>query len=78
MKMRVEVLPSESAQDMDICGYQVADLEDIELHWEDSDLNMDVVFRPSIDNSFFPLTFNDLAVGSRAEIPILIGEKQEK
>ena len=34
---------------MDASRYQVSDLEDIEIHWEVSDLNMDAVLRTRID-----------------------------
>ena len=32
-------------QDRDTSGYQVSDLEDIEFHWENPDVNMDAVFQ---------------------------------
>ena len=49
MEMRDEVLSSVGAQDLDTSGYQVSDLEDLEFNWENSQLDMDAVFRPSID-----------------------------
>ena len=50
--MREEVLSSVGAQDLDTSSYQVSDLEDIEFNWENSQLDMDAVFRPGIDNPF--------------------------
>ena len=47
-----EVLSSVGAQDLDTSRYQVSDLEDIEFNWENSQLDMDAVFRPGIDTPF--------------------------
>ena len=57
MEMRDEVLSSVGAQDLDTSSYQVSDLEDIELNSENSQLDMDAVFRPSIDTPFCPTVF---------------------
>ena len=54
-EMRKEVLSSVGAQDLDTSSYQVSDLEDIEFNWEDSQLDMDAVFRPGIDTPFSQL-----------------------
>ena len=43
------------AQDLDTSSYQVSDLEDIEFNWENSQLDMDAVFRPRIDTLFLKL-----------------------
>ena len=59
MEMRDEVLSSVGAQDRDTSSYQVSDLEDIELKWEGSKLDMDAVFRPSRDTPLSPTTFDD-------------------
>ena len=53
--MRDEVLSSVGAQDLDNISYQVSDLENIEFKWENSQLDMDAVFRPSIDTPFLKL-----------------------
>ena len=63
IEMREEVLSSVGAQDLDTSSYQIADLEDIEFNWEGSQLDMDAVFRPSIDTRFSPTTFDDLLMG---------------
>ena len=47
-----EILSSVGAQDLDTSGYQVCDLEDIDFHWEDLDLNMDSVSQPSKNTLF--------------------------
>ena len=63
---------------MDISSYQFSDLEDIEFNWEDSQLDMDAVFRPGIDSPFSPTTFDDLSMGGSVENPIVLDEEQEK
>ena len=80
MGMPDEVILSVGAQYMDTSGYQVSDLEDIEieLHWVDPDLSMDVVYQPGIDTLFSPSDFNDSEIDSRAENPNMIDEEQNK
>ena len=50
MEMRDEVLSSVGAQDLDTSSYQASDLEDVEFNWENSQMEMDEVFRPGIDS----------------------------
>ena len=76
MEMRDEVLSSVGAQDMDTSSYQVSDLEDIELNWEDSEL--DAVFRPGIDTPFSPTTFDDSSFERSVENPIVLDEEEDK
>ena len=79
MEMRDEVLSSVGAQDLDASSYQVSDLEDIEFNWEDSQLDMDAVFRPGIDTPFSPTTFDDLLMGDGSvENRIVLHEEQDK
>ena len=79
MEMRDEVLSSVGAQDLDTSSYQVSDLEDIEFNWENSQLDMDDVFRPGIDTPFSPTVFDDLLMGDGSvENPILLDEEEEK
>ena len=73
-----EVLSSVGAQDLDTSSYQVSDLEDIELNWEDSQLDMDAVFRPSIDTSFSPTTFDDISMGGSVGNPIVLNKEEDK
>ena len=51
MEMGDEVLSSVGAQDLDTSSYQVSSLEDIEFNCRNSQLDMDAVFRPGIENS---------------------------
>ena len=79
MEKREEVLSSVGAQDLDTSSYQVSDLEDIEFNWEDSQLDMDAVFRPgNIYTPFSPTTFDDLSMGGSVENPIVLDEEQDK
>ena len=79
IEMREEVLSSVGAKDLDTSSYQVSDLEDIEFNWENSQLDMDSVFRPGIDTPFSPTVFDDLLVGDgSAENPIVSDEEEEK
>ena len=52
MELGDEVLSSVRAQYLDTSSYQVSDLEDIEFNWENSQLDMDAVFRPGKDTPF--------------------------
>ena len=77
-EMREEVLSSVGAQDMDTSSYQVSDLEDIEFSWENSQLDMDAVFRSGIDTHFSPTTFDDLLMGDGSvETPIVLDEEED-
>ena len=79
MEMRDEVLSSVGAQDLDTSSYQVSDLEDIVFNWEDSQLDMDAVFRPGIDTPFSATTFEDLLMGDGSvENPIVLDEEEDK
>ena len=79
MEMRDEILSSVGAQDLDTSSYQVSDLEVIEFNWENSQLNMDAVFRPSIDTPFSPTVFDDLLMGDGSvENPIVLDEEEDK
>ena len=79
IEMREEVLSSVGAQDLDTSSYQASYLEDIEFEWEDSQLDMDAVFRPGIDTPFSPTTFDDLLMGDGSvENPIVLDEEEDK
>ena len=79
MELRDEVISSVGAQDLDTSSYQVSDLEDIVFNWEDSQLDMDAVFRPGIDTPFWPTTFEDFLMGDGSvENPIVLDEEEDK
>ena len=78
MEMRDEVLSSVGAQDLDTSSYQVSDLEDIDFNWENSQLDVDAVFRPGIDTPFSPTTFDDLSMEGLVEYPIVLDEEEDK
>ena len=81
-EMTDEVLSSVGAQEgSDTSGYQVsaaADLDDVELYWENDQLDVDAAFRPGIDTPFSPTLFDDLEMGGSAENPILLDEEEDK
>ena len=79
IEMREEVLSSVGAQVLDTTIFQVSDLEDIEFNLENSQLDMDAVFRPGIDTPFSPTTFDDLLMGDGSvENPIVLDEEEDK
>ena len=78
MDMRDEVLSLVGAQDLDTSSYQVSDLEDIEFNWENSQLEMDAVFRPGIDTPFSPTNFDHLSMEASVENPIVLVEDEDK
>ena len=79
IEKREEVLSSVGAQDLDTSSYQVSDLEDIEFNWENSQLDMDSVFRPGIDTPFSPTTFDNLLMGDGSvENPIVLDGEKDK
>ena len=75
MKMRDEVLSCVGAQDLDTSSYQVSDLEDIEFNWENSQLDMDAVFRPRIDTPQRIATYDDLSMEGSVENPIVLEDE---
>ena len=79
MEMRDEVLSIVGAQDLDTSSYQVSDLGEIVFNWENSYLDVDAVFRPSIDSPFSPTTIDDLPMGEGSvENPIVLDEEEDK
>ena len=78
MEMRDEVHSSLGAQDLDTSSCQVSDLENIEFNWENSQLDMDAVFRPGIDDPSSPTTFDDLSMEGSVENPIVLDEEEDK
>ena len=66
------------AQDLETSNCQVSDLEDIEFNWENSQMDMDAVFRPSIDTQFSPITIGDFSLEGSVENPIVLDEKEDK
>ena len=66
------------AQHLDTSSYQVSDHEDIQFNWENSQLDMDAVFRPGIDTPFCPTTIDDLSMEGSVEKPIVLDEEEDK
>ena len=78
MEMRDEVLCSVGAQDSDTSSCQVSDLEHIEFNWENSQLEMDAVFRPGTDTPFSPKIFDNLSREGSVENPNVLDEEEEE
>ena len=78
IEMRDEVLSSVGAQDLDTSSYQVSDLEDIEFICENSQLEMDAVFRTGTDTPFSPTIFDDLSMEGSVENPVVLDEEEDK
>ena len=77
--MREEVLSSVGAQDTDTREYELSDLEDIELSWDDAAVDMDSVYRPGIDTPISPSIFDDFQMnGSTNTNPIPKDGEEEK
>ena len=62
-EMREDFLAGAGAQDLDISGYELSDLEDMDFVWENPQLELDAIFRTWIDTPFSPTAFNDLEMG---------------
>ena len=75
MEVRDQTLSSVGAQDLDTSSYQVSDLEDIEFNWENSQLEMDAVFRSGIDTLCSSTTFDDLPFGGISWKPSCFGRR---
>ena len=76
--MRDEFLSRVAAQDVDTSGYQVSDLDHFDFFWENSQLDVDAVFRPGVDTLFSPTAFDDLEMGGSAKNPILFDDEEDK
>ena len=74
MEMGNELLSSVGAPDMDTSGYQVSDLDNVEINWENDQLD---VFKPGIDTPSHPSKFNEFSDGFNRENPLLIDEDQD-
>ena len=74
-----EVLSSVGAQDTDTRGYELSDLENIELIWEDPAVDMDSVYQPGIDTQFSSCFFEGFQMeGSTAANPMIVDSEEDK
>ena len=64
------------AQAINTSGYELSNLEDIELFWENPQVELEAVFRPGICTFLSPTAFNDLEMGEQGpfEKPIVLDE----
>ena len=78
-EMREEVLSSVGAQDTDTRVYELSDLEDIEISWEDPAVDMDSVYGAGDDTPFPPSIFDDFHMGrSTAADPKIVDVEEDK
>ena len=56
----------------------MSDVDDVEFYWENDQLDLDAVFKPSIDTPFSSTALEDLEMGGSAENPILPDEEEDK
>ena len=54
-----------------------SDLDDIQFHWENPNIDMDAVYRPGIDTPFSPSLFENIPVAGSADYPIEIDDEQD-
>ena len=76
--MREEVLSSVGAQDTDMRGYELSDLEDIDFSWEDPAVDMESVYQLGTDTPFSPSIFDGFQMGSTAANPIIVDDEEDK
>ena len=55
-----------------------SDLDDIQLHWENPNVEMDAVYRPGIDTPFSPSLFENVLTAGSADYTIEINDEQDK
>ena len=55
----------------------MSDLDDVEFYCKNDQLDVDAVFKTSINTPFSPPTFNNFEMSSLAGNPILIDEEQD-
>ena len=78
-EMREEVLSSVKEQDTDTMGYELSDLEDINISWEDPAVDMDSVYRTGIDTPFSSSNFDDFQMeGSTAANTVIVDDEEDK
>ena len=54
---------------MDTIVYKLTDQDDIQFFWENPRIELDFVFRPSIDALFSPTAFDNLEKGNQWNTP---------
>ena len=77
-EMRKEVFFVVGAQDTDTRGYELSDLEDTELSWEDPAVDMGSVYQDGIDTSPSPSIHDIFQMGSTTSNPIIVDDEEDK
>ena len=69
----------DSVGDHDVSSdFVPSDLDDIQFHWENPDIEMDPEYRPDIDTHFSPSLFKNIPVAGSADYPLEIDDEQDK
>ena len=55
-----------------------SDLDDIQFHWENPNVEKDAVYRPGIDTPFSPSLFGNFPEAGSADYPFEIDDEQDK
>ena len=71
-------LASAWADDIDTRGFELPNLEDIEILWENPSSEIQAVFRPVTDTPLSPTFFYELQVEGSSEIPIVLDEEEDE
>ena len=79
-EVKSELLSSARSQGKDISGYQVSDLDDVEIYWENDqqEKDVDAVFTTGIHTLFSGTMCDDLQKGVYAENSILLVEDDDR
>ena len=77
-EIRKKVLFGVGAQDTDTRGYELSDLEDIELRWEDLAVDMESVYQDGIDTSLSPSIHDIFQTRSATSIPVIVDDEEDK
>ena len=76
--MREDVLASAGAQDTDYSGYELSDLSNIDVFWQNLQMELDVVLTPGKKTLFWPTACDDLQMGGSSENPSVLDEEEDK
>ena len=53
-----------------------SNLDDVQFHWENRNVEMDAVYRPRIDTPFSPSLFEIFPVAGSADYPFKVDDEQ--
>ena len=77
MEMRDEVLSSVGLKTWTLAAIKYP-ISKTEFNWENSQLDMDAVFRPGIDTPFSPNIFDEFSMEGSVVNPIVLDQEEDK